>query len=131
MRKFKKYSIISSHHFVTNTGNYSYIFKDSDNSRIQIGRRMVNITERAAKALVKLLHDTVDIPQARLRIVDRGQGTLGLGIDIEAPSDYIVEYKGSSVLVVEKKLAESLKETTLDIEESPEGPEFVFLCPAG
>ena len=92
---------------------------------------MVNITERAARALVKLLHDTVDIPQARLRIVDRGQGALGLGIDIEAPSDYVVEYKHSPVLVVEKKLAESLKETTLDIEESPEGPEFVFLCPAG
>jgi hypothetical protein len=56
---------------------------------------------------------------------------LGLGIDIEAPSDYIVKYKGSSVLVVEKTLAQSLAKTTLDIEESPEGPEFVFLCPAG
>ncbi len=92
---------------------------------------MVNITDRAARALVKLLRDTVDIPQARLRIVDRGYGIIGLGIDIETPSDYVIEYKGSSVLVVEKKLAESLKETTLDIEYSPEGPEFVFLCPAG
>ena len=92
---------------------------------------MVNITERAAKALVKLLYDTVDMPQARLRIMDRGQGTLGLGIDIEAPTDYVVEYEGSSVLVVGETLANSLKGVTLDIEESPEGTEFVFWYPEG
>ncbi|MFC1900723.1 hypothetical protein ACFLYN_03920 [Chloroflexota bacterium] len=92
---------------------------------------MVNITERAAKALVKLLNDSVDMPQARLRIVDRGQGDLGLGIDIETPTDYVVEYEGLSVLVVGETLAESLKGTTLDIEESPEGTEFIFLYPAG
>lgn len=91
---------------------------------------MINITEQAAKALAKLLYDTVDMPQARLRIVDRGQGTLGLGIDIELPTDYVIEYEDSPVLVVEKTLAKSLREITLDVEDSPEGTEFVFLCPA-
>ena len=63
---------------------------------------MINVTERAAKELAKLLNDNIDVPQARLRIVDRGHGTVDIGLDIEAPNDHIVEYKGSSMLVVEK-----------------------------
>ncbi|MFC1874275.1 hypothetical protein ACFLYX_03130 [Chloroflexota bacterium] len=88
---------------------------------------MINVTERAAKELAKLLNDSVNMPQARLRIVDRGHGTVGLGIDIEAPTDYIVEYEGSSVLIVEEEFAECLKGVTLDIEADHEGTEFVLL----
>ena len=54
---------------------------------------MIDITERAKQELKRLLSHIVDLPQARLRIMDRGQGIIGLGIDIEAPGDRIVEYE--------------------------------------
>jgi len=88
---------------------------------------MIKVTERAAKELTKLLNDNVDMPQARLRIVDRGHGSVGLGIDIESPTDYVVEYQGSSVLIVGEELAEHLNGVTLDIDSDHEGTEFVLL----
>ena len=58
---------------------------------------MINVTERAKRELKRLLSQKVDWPEARLRLMDRGQGILGLGIDIELPGDQIVEYKILSV----------------------------------
>ena len=46
---------------------------------------MINITARAKQALQKLLTANVDLAEGRLRLVDRGQGKLGLGVDIEMP----------------------------------------------
>ena len=48
---------------------------------------MVNVTERAKQELKTLLSKKVDWPQACLRLMDRGEGILGLGIDIEQPGD--------------------------------------------
>ncbi len=87
---------------------------------------MINVTERAKQELKKLLSLKVDWPQARLRIMDRGQGIIGLGIDIEAPGDCVVEYGGARVLVVEPELANHLQGITLDVDETPEGPELVI-----
>jgi len=87
---------------------------------------MINITKRAAKELSDLLKKKVDLPSARLRIMDRGEGVLGLGIDIEAPTDYVVAYRDTSVLVIGKDLAKRLSGITLDVEETSDGAEFVF-----
>ena len=87
---------------------------------------MINVTDRARQELKRILSDTVDMPQARLRVIDRGQGKLGLGIDIEEPSDELVEHDGSTVLVVERRLAMSLKGVTLDVDDTVEGPEIVI-----
>ena len=86
---------------------------------------MINVTERAKQELKRLLSQNVDWPQARLRIMDRGQGIIGLGIDIEAPGDCIVEYEGARVLVVEPELANNLQGITLDVDDTPDGPELV------
>jgi len=56
----------------------------------------------------------------------REQGGLGLGIDIEAPSDRLVEHDGATVLVVDDKLAMTLEGVTLDIDDTPEGAELVI-----
>ena len=85
---------------------------------------MINVTERAKQELKRLLSQNVDWPQARLRIIDRGRGIIGLGVDIEAPGDRIVEYEGTRVLVVEPELANNLEGITLDVDETPEGPEL-------
>jgi len=87
---------------------------------------MINITERAKQALRKILTASTDMPQGRLRLMDRGQGKLGLGVDIEMPGDEVVKYDGSTVLVVERGLAQSLKGVTLDVEDNIEGSELVI-----
>ena len=87
---------------------------------------MINITERAKQALKKILTANVDLSQGRLRLMERGQGKLGLDIDIEMPGDELVKYDGSTVLVIERGLAASLKGVTLDVEDSVKGSELVI-----
>ena len=87
---------------------------------------MINITERAKKVLKKILISHVDLPQGRLRLMDRGQGKLGLGIDVETLDDELVKYDGSTVLVIERRLAANLKGVTLDVEDCTKGSELVI-----
>jgi Fe-S cluster assembly iron-binding protein IscA len=87
---------------------------------------MIDITERAKQELKRLLNAKVDWPGARLRLIDRGQGELGLGIDIEAPDDYVLEYEGAGLLIIEPQLSKNPKLITLDVDDTPEGPELVI-----
>ena len=87
---------------------------------------MINITERAKQVLKKLLTVNIDLDEGRLRLMDRGQGKLGLGIDIEMPGDELVKYEGSTVLVIERGLATNFKGVTLDVEDSAKGSELVI-----
>ena len=87
---------------------------------------MINITKRAKQALQGILVANVDLSQGRLRLMDRGQGKLGLGVDIEMPGDELVKYDGSTVLVVERGLAANLKGVTLDVEDSGNGSKLVI-----
>ena len=88
--------------------------------------RVIDVTERAKQELKRLLYQKVDWPQARLRLMDRGQGKLGLGIDIELPGDQLVEYEGSAVLIVEPELAANLIGVTIDVDDTPERAELVI-----
>ena len=87
---------------------------------------MINITERAKQVLKRILVANIDLSQGRLRLMDRGQGKLGLGVDIEMPGDELVKYDGSTVLVVERGLAANLKGVTLDVEDSGNGSKLVI-----
>jgi Fe-S cluster assembly iron-binding protein IscA len=87
---------------------------------------MVSVTEGACKELKRMLSEKVDWPGALLRLVDRGQGNIGLGIDIEVPGDHVVEYEGAKVLIVESELSTNLKGITLDIDDTPSGAELVI-----
>ena len=87
---------------------------------------MINVTKRAKQELSKILSKKVDWPGARLRLMDRSQGKLGLGIDLEAPGDHIVEYEGMKVLIVEPVLARNLRGITLDVDDTPEGAQLVI-----
>jgi Fe-S cluster assembly iron-binding protein IscA len=87
---------------------------------------MVSVTENACRELKRILSEKVDWPGARLRLVDRGQGILGLGIDIELSGDQVVEYEGIRVLIVESELATKLKGITLDVDYKPDGAELVL-----
>lgn len=87
---------------------------------------MINVTERAKQELKRLLFQKVDLGVARLRLMDRGRGILGLGIDIEKPGDHTVEYEGAKVLVIEPEFAANLKGLTIDVEDTPEGAVLVI-----
>ena len=62
----------------------------------------------------------------RLRLMDRGEGILGLGLDIELPGDQVVEYRGIKVLNIEPELAAKVKGITLDVDDTPDGLELVL-----
>lgn len=87
---------------------------------------MIEVTEQAKQELKKILNTHVDLPEGRLRLMDRGQGKLGLGVDIEMPSDELVKCDGSTILVIERGLAANLKGVTLDVEDSVKGSELVI-----
>jgi Fe-S cluster assembly iron-binding protein IscA len=90
------------------------------------GQKMITVTERAKEELGRLLAAKVDWPGARLRLVAREEGQLGLGIDIQQDNDRVIEHNGSVLLVVDDGLADSLTQITLDVDESPDGPELVI-----
>jgi Fe-S cluster assembly iron-binding protein IscA len=87
---------------------------------------MVHVTERARQELKQLLAAKVDWPGARLRLIDRGCGVLGLGVDIASPEDEVVEYDGEAIMVFGPELASSLQMITLDVDDTPDGPELVI-----
>ena len=87
---------------------------------------MINITERAKQELSRILARKVDWPGARLRLLSRKEGKLGLGVDIEAPGDHIIEHEGVKILVVSAELAEKLQGITLDVDDTPDGVELVI-----
>ena len=87
---------------------------------------MIEVTERAKEELKRLLEDSVDWPGARLRLLDRGHGRLGLGIDIEAEGDRTVEYEDDVLLVIDDELASRLHRIMIDVEDTVEGTELVI-----
>jgi len=89
---------------------------------------MIAVTERAKEELKRILSAKVDNPQAGLRLLTSGPpGQFGLGIDVEMPGDQVVKHEGSKVLLVEQGLATSLERHILDVENTPDGLEFVVL----
>jgi Fe-S cluster assembly iron-binding protein IscA len=88
---------------------------------------MLEVTERAKIELQRLLNTKADWPGARLRLIDRGNGVLGLGIDILAPEDEVVEHDGKALILVEPKLANNLKNITLDADNTSEGLNLIIV----
>lgn len=84
---------------------------------------MIGVTERAKAELKKILSATADNPQVAFRLTAGGPDKFVLCIDVEASGDQVVEYGGSRVLLLEHKLAASLKEHTLTFEDK----EFVIV----
>ena len=87
---------------------------------------MLNFTEGAKQELKRILETTVEMPQARLRLCDRGGGELGLGIDIEEAGDRIIKHMGLRILVVNRKLASKLRNITVDVDDTPGGMKLVI-----
>jgi hypothetical protein len=87
---------------------------------------MVIVTEKARLELKKLLRAKVDWPGARLRLIDRGQGVVGLGVDLESPGDEVVKHNGEALMVIGPEFSSRNKVITLDVDSTPDGPELVI-----
>lgn len=87
---------------------------------------MIEVTERAKNELKKILAEKVDNPLAVLRLTSSHTG-FGLILDVEMPGDETFEYENTKILVVERALADSIEKLTLDVEDTPEGPELVVV----
>lgn len=87
---------------------------------------MVIVTEKARYELKKLLRAKVDWPGARLRLIDRGRGVIGLGVDLESPGDEVIECDGEAVMVIGPELASGSKMITLDVDTAQNNSELVI-----
>ena len=52
---------------------------------------------------------------------------MGLGIDIQKPDDQVIEFEGKRLMLVEPSLADNLEDITLDVDNTPDGPELVII----
>lgn len=87
---------------------------------------MIEVTNKARHELKKILTSSVDNSYARLRLIARGEGRLGLGIDVELPGDEVIEYDGSGLLLIGHELVSSLEGITLDIDDTAEETQLVI-----
>ena len=87
---------------------------------------LINVTDNALEEMGRLLAAKVDWPGACLRVLDRGDGKYGLGIDIRKPEDKYIDYENMVLLVVEPELADSLSHIVLDVDETPDGRVLVI-----
>lgn len=75
---------------------------------------MIHVTKQAKQELQRLLPSEEDVQKSYLRIIDRGQGELGIITDSIRPDDEIVEYDGRILLVADPRLNTNLRGITLD-----------------
>jgi Fe-S cluster assembly iron-binding protein IscA len=87
---------------------------------------MVIVTEKARHELKKLLRAKVDWPGARLRLIDRGQGVIGLGVDLVSPDDEVIECDGEAVMVIGPEFSSGLNMITLDVDTANNTSELVI-----
>jgi len=103
--------------------------KDEDrNSKVWNKRRwkLLTVTDSAKELLKETLLGNTDDPEIgiRLRV---GPGKLGLVLGREAEGDQIVEHDGLKVLLVGQELATILELVTLNVRDTPDGPELILV----
>lgn len=89
---------------------------------------MLEVTERAKEELKKILiEQNVHDPEAAMRLVIDPSGEFRFCIDIEFPEDQVSNYKGSPILRLTPEVANRLEGQILDINDFPDGPDFVLI----
>jgi len=87
---------------------------------------VIYVTKEAKQELKNILPTGKGTPEAYLRIMDRGQGKLGLDTDIMRPDDQVVEYDGTVLLIAEPRFASELDNISLDAYETSDGHRLVI-----
>jgi len=87
---------------------------------------MIYVTKEAKKELKTLLSTGENLRGEYLRIIDKGQGELGLVTDDMKPGDQVVEYEGKVLLVAEPALTSDLKNISLDAYKTSNIPRIII-----
>lgn len=89
-------------------------------------RNMIYVTSEAKQELKNLLSADHNVPRAYLRIMDKGEGKLGLDTDIMRPDDQVVEQDGIVLLIAEPRFASALDNVSLDAYATSDGHRLVI-----
>ncbi len=91
---------------------------------------MVTVTDNAKEELKRILETRALAPGKMLRLamppVWKGEGDFGIVIDDQGNDDYVVEYQGMNILLMDAGLVDSLTKAVLDFKESPAGMAFTL-----
>ncbi len=91
---------------------------------------MVTITDQAKEELKRTTERTSLEPGKYLRLttppVWTGEGDFGIVIDEMSDGDHVVEFEGSTILLVDADLIQRLPNAVLDFKESPQGQRFTL-----
>lgn len=89
---------------------------------------MLTVTDSAKEELMRVLETTSLAEGKYLRLATPpvwvGDGDFGVVIDEPGNHDQVVEFEGTTVLLVDYGLGEHLSTSVLDFVDSPEGPRF-------
>ena len=78
---------------------------------------MLAVTNPALELLDSILESTSTAEEQRLRLVHRGEGELGLALDVERDGDQVVTREERPLLLIEPALSTALDSSTLDAEQ--------------
>lgn len=87
---------------------------------------MIYVTSEAKQELKNLLSGNNGTPGAYLRVMDRGEGRLGLDKDMMRPDDQVVEYHGVVLLIAEPRFTSPSDNVTLDAYTSSDARRLVI-----
>ncbi len=87
---------------------------------------MIYVTNEAKQELKNLLPAGRGMPEAYLRVIDRGQGKLELDTDKMSPDDQVVEYDGAVILIAEPRFASDNDNISLDAYATSDGHRLVI-----
>ena len=83
----------------------------------------MHVTEAAAGHLATLLEQAPE--EAAVRFVPQGNA-LSMQLDSPKPEDKTYEFQDKTVLVLDPQIDEALAERTLDLQETPQGPQLAL-----
>lgn len=84
---------------------------------------MLSMTETAGEHLAALLEGAGAPAEMAVRLV-REESGLSLTVDSERPGDATFTHAGRTVLVLDGEVSNQLAESTLDVEETEDGPKL-------
>jgi Fe-S cluster assembly iron-binding protein IscA len=87
---------------------------------------MLTLTDRAAALLAEMLEKEKNPPGVAVRLAEDPEEGLTFSLDRKHPGDEAIRYKRRTVLLLERALAERLKDDTLDVERGRGGLELAL-----
>jgi Fe-S cluster assembly iron-binding protein IscA len=87
---------------------------------------MLNITEAAGEYLTAVLEraNAPEYTAIRIRLEDGG---LSPALDLARPGDETFDHNGRLVLLLDGGACDYLSDSTLDVDETPDGPKLLIL----